>query len=98
MVPKRAAAPCDREMALASAFVAASLAVDSASFRQRMLADLLILLVRCRDSLVLEHRCTILDIWIFFKRWYPFLVAQMWVRFWFQAQILRQSPTYTELG
>ena len=43
-------------MGLASSFIAANLAVDNASFRQRMLSDLVVLLIRSRDSLVLEHR------------------------------------------
>ena len=55
-MPPKGLAPSEAEMELASAFVAANLAVDSASFRQKMLSALIVLLVRCRDSLVLEHR------------------------------------------
>ncbi len=43
-------------MASAVSFVMANLAVDSASFRQHMLADLRTMLLRCRDSLVLQVR------------------------------------------
>ena len=76
-------------MALASAFVAANLLVDSASFRQRMLADLLVLLVRSRDSLVLQLRWANQEDFLRCHVRILFLVAQMWVRFWFLAQILR---------
>lgn len=53
---KRGEAPAPREMAACSAFVHDNLSVDSVSFRQVLLSDLSVLLLRARDSLTLAVR------------------------------------------
>jgi hypothetical protein len=51
---KRGTAPSHREMTLAISFVESNLSVDSAAFRQTLLADITAMIGRCRDPLVLR--------------------------------------------